>query len=232
VSDRHYTNRVSLERRGNSNGLSRRRLGRAPPRRAPPGDHPAPAVLPALPAQHGQAAPPAADRSARRLCCGLRSSRPRRRARPRAGLCSMRAGLAHERSSRYASQRRYRLRVTAALRQRRAGVPLRLCGAARPRLPAPRGLGNVGHLASPLRPPGGTAVCRRRGPRHGVRMQGPEPPHPPPLKSAARTVGRPPRASAAGAASARCGGRLRPVCPPGGAQKRGRHSSLLCRQRA
>lgn len=54
-------------------------------------------------------------------------------------------------------------------------------------------------------PPGGTAVCRRRGPRHGVRMQGQEPPQPPPLKSAVRKVGRPPGALAAGAACARWG---------------------------
>ena len=113
----------------------------------------------------GQSAPQSADRSTPRRGERSRASRRRRRrgvapascgaACPRTGLCSRRAGLAHELSARYASQRRYRLRVTAALVQRRAGVPLRLCGAARHCFLSPRGLGNVGHLASPIRPPRG-----------------------------------------------------------------------------
>jgi hypothetical protein len=83
--------------------------------------------------------------------------------------------LPHELSERYACLRGYRLCVTAALRPRRAGVPRRLCRAARPRLPAPCGGDTRARTAeAPVTPPvapqgarkGGTGSAALRPCRH------------------------------------------------------------------
>ena len=88
------------------------------------------------------------------------------RAKAPAALAGLRAGLTHAWSIGYASQRRSRLRVTAALVRRRAGVPLRLCGAARHCFLSPHGLSNALEwtlcLASPIAPQGAKGRHRLR----------------------------------------------------------------------
>ncbi len=81
----------------------------------------------------------------------------------------------------------------------------------------PVGSATWGTLPHPSAPQGAwrcAAGVARGTARHLGIMQGQEPPQPPPLGSAPRKVGRPPRASAAGAASARCGGRPFQISAP------------------
>jgi hypothetical protein len=93
-------------------------------------------------------------------------------------VCGSRQWLAYERSERYTCLRGYRLCGTAALRPSRAGVPRRLCRAARPRLPAPRGGDTRARTAeAPVTPP-------RRPPRgeegrHRLSCAAPVPAPPP-----------------------------------------------------